>query len=292
MHPVTLRIRRFTLLLFLVFPVLPGLAYVHSADKYCLSRFAFGTELADYQDYVFRHFSDDSLVIERTLKSLRVNLWIKMAKTRCPSNLVIRHWALIDLYSSSPDHAQGIYHMMQLLIRKDELQALWAEGHSYWLYTRKILGKWVDAFDHNEDARTVRKLIDTINFGFMQTAYRKNGQWYPAPFGDVRDAPLEPWMQELCGASPPENNHTLQYGNLQRIISGDTVSYTYFGSAIGMNTHVPCDTAKVKVVNGTPLNFRFYTGYDKKYSSVFEEWRDVLRKERRRSVKRLGREKE
>jgi hypothetical protein len=64
--------------------------------------------------------------------------------------------------------------------------------------------------------------------------------------------------------------------------------YAVFGSAVGLNTHVPVDTATVVVVNGRPVGFEFYTDHDEKYRSRKEEWLDILHPKRVRSIGSVG----
>ena len=51
-----------------------------------------------------------------------------------------------------------------------------------------------------------------------------------------------------------------------------------------MNTHIPKDNYTVKVVNGIPEGFIFYTGYNNKYKNKAEEIKDLMDPKRLKTI--------
>jgi hypothetical protein len=60
-----------------------------------------------------------------------------------------------------------------------------------------------------------------------------------------------------------------------------------YGPTTSFMFHFQYSSFPVTIVEGIPRRFEFYRGYDKKYSSFFAQWRDILDKRRRESVRRL-----
>ena len=105
-----------------------------------------------------------------------------------------------------------------------------------------------------------------IDEGFIKTAYQRNGIWYPAPFGDLTDEPL--FLQNMCYENKPDNNAAIvkKAGNI----------YCITAKPLGLNHHVPKESYTIKIINGYPENFIFYTGYSNKYKNLKEEMEDLL----------------
>jgi hypothetical protein len=111
-------------------------------------------------------------------------------------------------------------------------------------------------------------VVKEIDASFCATAYNRGSVWYPAPFGDLRDFPLEEEFQHSI-----ENSHISTRGCVMKRSSS---FYTIKGWSVGLNPHTPDRTRDINIVGGIPENFIFYTGYDRKYSSVIDEWADIL----------------
>jgi hypothetical protein len=115
-------------------------------------------------------------------------------------------------------------------------------------------------------------MIDEIDRSFFATSYQRNSLRYPAPFGDLRDIPLEPVLQSM--------QPIVESCNKGCVLKKSDTSYTIFGWPVGLNPHIPAKTYDINIMNGIPVGFTFYTGYDKKYPSVISEWADILNPKR------------
>jgi hypothetical protein len=231
-------------------------------------------------------------VTEEELRELRNNQWVATAKYLAPSNLVLRQWGLIDLFSGTPAHAAKILILMGALTYDppgDEEAGggrLWAEGYSYWMYTREVIALWADIFREEEAGMRVRAILAAVDSCFAVTAYDRNGVWYPVPFGDLRNDPLlEPARSLRDAMSRPEPG-SCAFVTVAPLADGQ--EYVVAAKPVGLNTHVPIDTLRVQVRNGMPAEFEFYEGYDKKYPDPAGELEDILHPERVGSVNRLG----
>ena len=244
-----------------------------------------GTALAGQQDIYIGLFRDGKMLSSKQISDMEQNLWVATASKVAPSNLVLRQWALIDLFKGRPFHSESILKLLDILSYKEEQDLLiYAEGYSYFKYTMDILNVWITKFDSHTSLsalsaiRAIIALIARIEQGFIATAYIRGGVLYPAPFGDVYDEPLSPDLQIL---------HPMKTIRISNVImnyleSENRVWYSIEGRPIGLNTHIPVNDYTVTLLNGTPTNFRFYQGYSKKYSSAWEKFKDTA------NLKRLG----
>jgi hypothetical protein len=114
----------------------------------------------------------------------------------------------------------------------------------------------------------MKTIVREIDTNFCSTSYKRGLLWYPAPFGDLRDSPLDYALQQDA-----ERDSICTEGCVEKRSS---TSYTIKGWPIGLNPHIPICTHDINIVNGIPEGFIFYTGYNKKYSSVIDEWADIL----------------
>jgi len=233
-----------------------------------------GTELAKAQDSLFDVYRKNEHISKNTVDSLAKNIWVQAASKLAPGNLVIRQWCLIDLFKDTCLHKRPIKSSIKYLTYDEDSVSLWAEGYSYWLYTKSFLQEWSDVFA----IEGIKKKISQIDRGFLRTSYKRDGNWYPAPLGDLRDEPLEESLQydHLCQS---------RLGILR--FDCNTKTYKILGDPIGLNPHIPADTFEVKIIMGYPKNFDFYKGYDKKYKSKKEEWADILKPNRINSLDKI-----
>jgi len=245
-----------------------------------------GTALAVRQDELIADYKANKEVSKETIDSLRGNAWVIAAETLCPSNLVIRQWCLVDLFTRTPDTTRLIS-MLKLLSYDGKYKGkIWAEGYSYWCYTKKMLNEWDEAFAN----ATVRQLIEEIDIGFIKTSYLRGDQWYPATFGDVRDIPLEGKLQNTIKRLDMKSKlqQSWKIAIVEKIVIDSLkIQYRISGQAIGLNTHIDVDSFTVSVTNGKPENFHFYEGYDKKYKNQYEEWQGILNEKRIKSLETL-----
>lgn len=238
--------------------------------------FKYGEELAREQDNLIECYKNNIPVdINATLRDLENNEWVVLAKRLAPSNLVIRQYCLIDIFKNSPDHVDEIIdQLFKLTYCKEKIFnvfLLYAEGYSYWLYVKYILKIWADKFVINR----IKNVINAIDNSFLCTSYLRNGIRYPAPFGDLRDIPLEDCLQ----TQPKITN--IHISNIFMITNREfdkIISYQCIvnGIPVGLNTHIPKSDYTVYIKNGVPIGFKFYTGYANKYKNKFAEILDTF----------------
>ena len=250
------------------------------------------TELADYQTQIFNDYSAGKLISNETIQKLENNLWIKAAHELAPGNLVIRQYCLIDLLKNSPDHVEQIFNLLNRLSYNGQI---WAEGYSYYLYTLDILQPWVSAFKSFDTSITpwarkygqttlalrivdIEEIVSKVNQGFLNTAYYRNGVLFPAPFGDVRDQPLNVQRKINCNTNSSVSIVTRQLLVVKPEMDNIQNSYVMYeikGKPIGLNCHVPKNYSGIPVYKGIPT-FKFYEGWNKKYESKEDELKDLL----------------
>lgn len=230
-----------------------------------------GTTLARAQDSLMALYIKGDTIESQTIDSLENNLWVKASIKLCPSNLTIRQWCLIDLFKKDPHHAFQIKKMVRLLSQGGNL---WLEGYSYWKYTNTFILEWLNAF---EDAE-IRNLVRSIDHSFEITSYKRGILSYPAPFGDLRNEALKSYPEYITDG---------EVGLIKIFRDNVTTIYKIYGKPVGLNTHIPIDTTIIKIVGGTPVGFKFYQGYDKKYKNQEEELLDIFNPLRVKSAKKL-----
>ncbi|MBD3248224.1 hypothetical protein GF382_02950 [Candidatus Falkowbacteria bacterium] len=222
------------------------------------TNFEYGSSLANLQDELFARYNSGGEITRQDIKRLESNRWVGLSYFLAPSNLVVRHYVLIDLARGEEKNKEKI----KKLIERIAPQSVWLEGYSYWLYTKPFLQKYVDEFEL-DDIQIHICAIDTI---FEKTAYHRNTKLYPAPFGDVRDIPLEGSSQDSTITAE------ISIG----IIEKNNDIYNIKPAPLGFNLHTPDKEAEIKIVDGIPENFEFYEGYSQKYKNAFEELIDML----------------
>jgi hypothetical protein len=223
--------------------------------------FESGTSLAIFQDKLFKQYCEQQSVIISKQDSNRLNnnLWVSLSSCIAPCNLVIRHRCLQDIFNCKQKFKDEILDLFKRLT-----PGLWIEGYSYWVYTKYILTAWA--------AMYYSDLIESINAmdrSFCLTAYvGKDGLLYPAPFSDLRDQPLESYLQN---SKDVIDNIDIEPVSKKRLI------YKITAYPLGCNLHVPINNTTVSIVNGIPQGFKFYEGYDKKYKSGVAEFLDMIK---------------
>ncbi len=241
--------------------------------------FEYGSSLANFQDQKFKDFKANKPLTKEEETRFKSNLWVKTAEKLAPSNLVIRHYCLIDLFNKYPSHKRKIKNQLYLLG-----EDLYLEGYSYWLYTKPFLDEYSKEFGE------FGLFIRDQDKKFQESAYLgTDGNLYPAPFGDLRHEPLDIFLQ----AAEPVSDNTEIYPLLIKIFKPDTTEYLVQKCLLGFNTHVPDKVQTVQVLNGTVyvkqpsgtlVPFKWYEGYDKKYGSKEAEFNDTFSPERINSL--------
>ncbi len=222
------------------------------------TNFEYGSSLANFQDELFEKYNSGEEITEQEVKRLESNQWVTLSYFLAPSNLVVRHYALADLARGEKKNEEKI----NKLLEKMAPASVWLEGYSYWLYAKPFLQKYADQFE----AQDIQDRICAMDTIFTRTAYLRDGKLYPAPFGDLRDVPLEESLQ--TGTTTSEVS-TL-------VITKENDTYYIKPAPLGFNMHTPEKEMEIKIVDGVPENFEFYEGYDKKYKNAFEEFIDML----------------
>jgi len=245
--------------------------------------FEFGSSLAHFQDAKFQDYKEGKELSKEEKVRFKNNLWIKMSNKLAPSNLVIRHYCLIDLYNKRPRNKRKIQNLLNLLGN-----GLYKEGYSYWLYVKPFL------VEYNRRYNLFDCFIKDMDLNFQKTAYLgTDGKLYPVPFGDLRHIPLELGLQSSSSVS--EN---LEIYPVIVKIKSNYIEYFIQRCPLGFNTHIPDKTQVVRVNNdGSEIcvfnyidssekckPFEWYEGYDKKYKDKEEEFKDTFNKNRRLSL--------
>ncbi len=240
-----------------------------------------GTALAIQQDQYIKLYKTGGKLTSSQISDMEQNVWVATAAKMAPSNLVIRQYALIDLFKGTANHRDKIFKQMDILSYKlPGEDRIWAEGYSYYVYTMDAVDLWISKFDFSYDLTAIKNIINWVRNGFVATSYLRVNKWYPAPFGDLRDIPL---AQDLQYMHPPK---TKRISNVVINYLGDQGKFWYSidGKPIGLNTHIPKDSYTIEIVDGIPQNFKFYVGYDKKYKNSWEEYLDTYNIKRVRSI--------
>ena len=231
--------------------------------------FKSGTALAVQQDTLIASYNRGEKISKEVLDDLKNNWWVKTAFVTAPSNLVVRHLALIDLIEGKPGHANDIINLIEKLTytRADILiNRLWAEGYSYFCYTMDILGVWLNKFNNF----TVQSMIRYTELGFIATSYLREGAYYPALFGDLRVQPLNPSLQIIH----PIETQVISF--VKMIVMDGVIIYSCDAWPLGFNAHIGTKKTTAKVIGGVVYDFNFYNGYDKKYPNKFAEFVDTF----------------
>lgn len=237
--------------------------------------FCTGQSLVVLQNQYLNLYATNNTITESQIRDLEQNLWIQAATKLAPSNICIRQFCIIDLFRNSPIHLNAIKNQLHILTYKNDNEyRIWAEGYSYYEYTRQILCIWLDKFPCDSISATLL----AIDKGFKATAYERNGLIYPAPYGDVRDIPLRDDLQsQIYPANTIVDTITMLPENNQ-------IHYMFRGKPIGLNTHIPLNDYAVTMQNGIPINFKFYSGYQNKYKNSFDEYKDTYNPKRIKSI--------
>lgn len=211
--------------------------------------FESGTALAIRQDKVFSLISNNNSVSSTDYRTLKDNLWVPAACKTAPCNLTVRHLVLLDLIEKRKARFNTISSQISLIAPD-----LWAEGYSYWCYTKSFL----KLYNTRLDASAIRVCTETIENLFIQTSYLgKEDILRPAPFGDLRDQPLD-----STGVHPSTGDFSL------RFLSRKGNVYYINPYILGLNGHVPTKSYKVEIINGIPYGFIYYTGYENKVTNT------------------------
>lgn len=218
-----------------------------------------GTPLAVRQDKVFKLIQEGKAVSKNDMKMLKENLWVKTAEILAPSNLVVRHYCLLNLLNLETNNHKQIIQLVNKIAPD-----LWAEGYSYWKYTKPFLVAYGDQNISWVESWVESKVSDIDNW-FYGTTYKDNsGKLHPAPFGDLRKETIK--KKSIILESKTKGKFLVKNDN----------KYVIKPYMLGFNTHCPSKKQVITIENGEPVGFKFYNGYDKKYKSKKAERRDTF----------------
>lgn len=235
--------------------------------------FKSGTALAVEQQKNLDLYKKGIALNEEDLTGLEKNLWVSLASVLAPNNLVLRQWCLIDLFRDRPTNKEKILKIIDVLSygKNSGPDRIWGEGYSYFNYCLDTLNPWMEKFNGDATVKKISALIEAINRGFIATSYLRDGTWYPAPYGDLREEPLRPSLQiKHTERDTVISNITVKYG------SANKIDYVIKARPLGLNTHITLYDSSIYVIDGVPNGFLFYQGYDKKYKNKFAELFDTL----------------
>ena len=235
--------------------------------------------LAQFQESCEQKYKNGEAITLEELAKLEGCVWVKLASVLSPSNLVIRQWALVDLFKGIPWHVSKLEKMLDVLSYKGDKSGMrvWAEGYYYFWYAMCILQLWVTKFENLVELSRIKVIIEEIRKGLTITGYYRDEVLYGPPYGDVRDVPLDT-------VAEVERKNTITISNISMCTAGNMVTYQIMGRPVGLNLHIPKDNKVVKVIGGVPIGFKFYEGWDKKYKNKWEEICDLMSWKRLRSL--------
>lgn len=256
--------------------------------------FNYGTKLAVFQEIMMAKYRLGIAITEEEKVRLHSNIYVKIALKISPNNLTVRHLCLRQLVLHEDQTENIIQQIQKLTYYEDDTYYHWAEGYSYFGYVKDFLSELKEP--------RIYDIMERINNVFKSTAYERDGMLYPAPFGDTYNEPLEKKMQDTEYAIKTLNDVARcpvikqvfigkDLPDKWKKIIGDVpdhkviTTYTIIGTAVGLNNHVQVkDRMHYIDDNGYPVGFNFYTGYQNKYSSKWQEIKDILSWKRIRSL--------
>jgi hypothetical protein len=150
---------------------------------------------------------------------------------------------------------------------------LWAEGYSYWCYTKYILQLYCE---HFFIVGVLADFIQRQTAGFIKTAFVWNDRLYPAPFGDVWPGPMNEAFDpgQVRESVPPVLVYNDGLGQGRRRITSRGIRF---------NLHTAYVRELYLILDGVPIDtmsnpFKYYVGYDKKYPTRWCEVKAIMRR--------------
>lgn len=232
-----------------------------------------GTETAEFQEMLITRYLEQgpTKLSRKEKRKLNNNVWINLANKTAISNLTVRNLALQLAYGVSKNLLETnvrLYRQVHLLSGHGQL---WAEGYSYWMYTVKALGMLTyenSMVDYNKN------IIPRINLNWIKSGWLDGDYLMPAPFGDLRDYPL----------NGDKNDLDLNFDCAFFAKKGN--KYHIKPYPIGFNSHVETQEKQLKIIDGGVVgDFKWYDGYENKYIGKIEEVKDYLDRKRLKSLK-------
>jgi len=235
-----------------------------------------GHGLATFQDSLIAQYKAGKDIDKKTIRTMKRNWWVRSTKEFTSTNLHIRQFLLIDVFSGKPsDRVKEAMKMINELTYHNGSERIWAEGYSYWLYTLDGgISLWMKKFPNHSYSDSLERICEAVKEGFIITSYFnvEIGSWAPAPFGDLRKIGLRDsrYLDNKVAVVSNVTKYEKDYGVDVYVIKARPVK---------LNNHVPARDLEVMVRSGVPY-FEFYEGYDKKYKDKKAEWKDILNPKR------------
>lgn len=237
--------------------------------------FQHGTDLANYQDALFKEISNGATISTSVLKQLTTNKWISLSTYLAPSNLTVRQYCLIDIVCHHFFNINNILSNLSNLVyfSKNLKYLLWVEGYSYWLYTKPFLEMYLEKVKlPDEIFQKLTSFMNDVDLGFSVTAYKKNDGIYPVTFGDLRYIKLvnqTDLIKDEISIGPILKHGSMYYINKQ---------------PVGFNLHtnnsefiVDIHNDKAYVINSDKeIEYKFYESYEKKYPTFLSELNEMI----------------
>ena len=226
--------------------------------------------LAVEQDSLIKMYGRGQTVSKDTIRALRINWWVLCSEKTAPNNLVIRQFCLIDLFSGKDRYGYRIQRLVDVISGGPSPGRSWAEGYSYWKYSKEAIIPWLQKFPGSPAAGPISVMVRQIDSTFAATSYLRDGHRRPAPFGDLWDIPLDSAAQDVDMADSAScRNMTVRKHFGFRV-------YYISPMPLGFNGHCEDAASTRTIENGIPLNFKYYQGYHEKYHTEKAEWIDLL----------------
>ena len=201
-------------------------------------------------------------------RAFRGNWVVPIASILAPCNLTVRHLCILDILDGHPNRCPGIIRQLRALTYGGD--GLWAEGYSYWQYTRWALSTYADRFGLEK----LKEFIERQDADFMSTGYEVDGVVHPAPFGDLRAVSV---IDGATVVNPALSIYPVTWfeGKMKVWIKS---------RGVGFNLHTAYEDVPYIIFKGRPYNmetgrfFEYYEGYKKKYPTCWSEVRALLKR--------------
>lgn len=189
-----------------------------------------------------------------TRKRLYMQPRIRILSRFRPTGLAVRYYCLLGiLFVGEKDYSNQIHRLVSVLSCG---YSIWIEGYTLWRKTKKFISAWLSNCDPEPMMATcIGNIVKNIDHNFINTAYRRNGSWYPAPFGYVVDEPLERRFQSQGPVE--QQNSSVSAGPVRKDIGPTTISYVISATNNTGNKWIPTADVSVRVINGYPYGFRY-----------------------------------
>jgi len=228
------------------------------------------TKLKSFQEEITQKIKNKEEISAKELRRLKGDFWLYIASKIAPSHLVVTQWCLIDIIEKKDRYHFKIEKILDILAYENiSTSPIWAEGYSYWCEVKKVLYLYLESVKNTY----IKALIIAIDTNFRVSGYFRNKVLYPAPFGDLKNLPLE-------------GTHFIEV-DMVNIGPIDKAKDNYFIASwpIGLNTCIPRDDYWIQIQKGYPgysyngdiwYDYPWYSIEEFKYMSKWKWFQDVF----------------